>query len=192
MSEKPDVKAVSRSVTLREDFWDQVDAHAKQVTGDRSTYIRGLIERDLSGAPALPDVSDERFLEHLYTALLPSRAARFRRIWESRTRLGTGPGAQAELVEAFLCALLRNLEAEPSTQILDAFDALPAATLDAIVQAATTGDTAALEADPNIIHYTQIDESAKHVAEDPPPATRTGRILPKQKPPKPPSTGTTP
>lgn len=191
MSEKPEVKAVSRSVTLREDFWNQVDAHAKQVTGDRSTYIRGLIERDLSGAPALPDVSDERFLEHLYTALLPSRVARFRRIWESRTRLGVGSGAQAELLEAFLHALLRKLEAEPTTQILDAFDALPAATLDAIVQAATTGDTTALEADPNILRYTQPEEPARHVAEDQLAPSRTLRTLPK-KPPKPPSTGTTP
>lgn len=60
MSDKTEPKAVSRSVTLREDFWDRVDAHAKATTGDRSTYIRGLIERDLSGAvvsnPTAPDI----------------------------------------------------------------------------------------------------------------------------------------
>ena len=159
--------------------------------GKVSAYVRSLIERDVGGTATVPPATDPRFLEKLFAAVLPSRVSRFQRLWDAKTRLGESGPAQAELVESFLRALLQEMEAEPTAQLVNAFDALPPPTLAALVTAANTGDAASLRRDPNILRYTQPEESSQHVAEDPAPAARTLRALP-LKPPKPPSTGTTP
>ena len=51
-----ETKAVSRSVTMTEEMWDVVDAHATTdpQSGDRSTYIRRLVTADLQAAGKLP------------------------------------------------------------------------------------------------------------------------------------------
>lgn len=166
----------------------------RRATRDVSSYIRDVFERGLAAidAEAMPPAqADPHLLEHLIAALIPSRTARFRRIWDTKTKLSECPPGQPEVVEQMLVAFLRALESDPTAQLVDAFDALPAATVSAIVQAATTGDTAALERDPNVVRYTQPEEPARHVAEDQSTTTRTLRTLP-HKPPKPKSTGTTP
>lgn len=47
---------MSRSVTMTEEMWDVVDAHALSdpQSGDRSTYIRRLVTADLQAAGKLP------------------------------------------------------------------------------------------------------------------------------------------
>lgn len=50
-----EAKSVSRSVSMPEDLWDLVDAHALTTRdGDRSTFIRRLVTENLSAAGKLP------------------------------------------------------------------------------------------------------------------------------------------
>lgn len=180
-------KAKSKSVSLVPSLWLQVEAKAAaEYGGNRSDYLRTLVEQDLAGAVSIPAASDPRFLEKLFAAILPSRAERFHRLWDTRTKLSESPPSQAEMVEALLRTLIKLMEAEPTAALIDAFDSLPRA-MHAELQRLASGQ----ERDPNILRYTQPEEPARHVAEEQPAPQRTLRTLP-LKPPKPPSTGTTP
>lgn len=178
-----DDKAVKKSISFPPALLEQAAGRAKTEYGDNlSRYIQTALERDLSGAVSIPAASDPKFLEHLIAAVLPSRVARFRRLWEVKTRLCDPPPTQAEVAERLLAAFLAAMETEDFAFVADAFDSLPPSTLDALRRAAETGDPQALKAE--LYRFSALP--ARHVAEDQsqPPVTK--------RPPRPKSTGTTP
>lgn len=146
--------------------------------GKVSAYVRSLIERDLAGSTAVPPAADPRFLEKLFTAVLPSRVSRFQRLWDTKTKLSEAPFTQSEVAEVLLTTLLKLMEADPTADLIRAFDALPQALHDALI-AAKDGDTAALGRDPHITPYLQPEAPSQHVAE---PQSPYGGKIPKPPP----------
>ncbi len=67
-------KAVARSVSMLESLWDAADARAESTTGDRSSYIKRLVQADLASAGCLPG-SPEAEVKALVDQLVKSHGA---------------------------------------------------------------------------------------------------------------------
>lgn len=116
-------KNVSKSVSLPPDMWERVEARAAaRYNGNRSSYVRMLIERDERGESQRQTSISPTILQDLAAIYLPTRAAQLGD--ELMRPAKADPAAairQPVVIEQFLAALLRALS-EPGFEPELAFD----------------------------------------------------------------------
>lgn len=104
-------KNVSKSVSLPPDMWDRVEARASaHYGGNRSSYMRMLVERDEKGMTQRQTSISATILQDLAALYLPTRAAQLGD--ELMRPAKANPAAairQPVVIEQFLAALLRAL-----------------------------------------------------------------------------------
>lgn len=189
-------KAFKTSVSFPGEQGDWIVAESRR-QGDRgaSAVLQSLVAERM--ANTLPHLDDEHLLEQLVRLVRPERADRFARLWRQQSE--ALPNAQRELAytqaeaagalfDAFLDAIevgsIRPLETRAITL-------LPPGPWDELLDAARSGDIGTIrlllrqfDGSGIAATYRFPEPPARYVADDPQPRPA--------KPPKPPSTGTTP
>lgn len=122
-------KSKSKSVSLPPDMWDRIEARASaRYGGNRSAYLRELVERDERGEAQRVSALSATVLQDLAAVYLPTRAAQ---LTDELVRPAKANPADAidqpVVVENFLGGLLRALR-EPGFEPEAPFDLADAAT----------------------------------------------------------------
>lgn len=187
-------KSVSKSVSLPPDMWDRVEARAAaHYGGNRSSYMRMLIERDEKGEGMRQTAISATILQDLATLYLPTRAAQLGD--ELMRPAKTDPAAairQPVVIEQFLAALLRALS-EPGFEPEAPFDLADKARVrkwdeESAERQKQLAQSLAKFLKPGLYAIPEEDPDL-HVAAEPPPAVYGAKSKPGRLPPAPGKTG---
>ena len=217
---EPQEKAETRTLSLPRGDWEYLTERGRATGGDRSKYVRALLQKDRNSVDAAPDAVAPNILVDLCRRLRPEIAAELERSIAQRdaevaARNHDSPGlSQPRVLAALLEALLMSLAGVPLPSYERPLALADRELLDAVVRAVYIGDHELAVAlvshafDFGSVARRMISQSNRPVDSEAfcrrwraelglPFVTHLQAVAepapaPYRRPPKPPSTGTTP